>query len=104
MSIAASTTYIGKIPSDIPFLADRPDHWTSPAPGIDDAAPIVGIETASDTSSSDIPENQPINSAFDGRGIPRPPIEIHRGNQELIKAEENMDECHKASSSRLVDA
>ncbi len=91
--VTSSAVVFEEFPIETPFLTERPEHWTSPAPGVDDAAPIVEEEIAPDTASENLPEEQPPrNSTFDGRDIPRPPMEIHRGNQEMIKGEGNIDE------------
>ncbi len=34
------------IPEEKPFLTGRPDHWTSPVPGTDDAAPVIEEQIA----------------------------------------------------------
>ncbi len=36
--VTSSSVTFDDIPAEMPFLTGRPDHWTSPAPGVDDAA------------------------------------------------------------------
>ncbi len=36
--VTSSAITFDDIPAEMPFLTGRPDHWVSPAPGIDDAA------------------------------------------------------------------
>ncbi len=91
--VTSSAVSFDDIPREISFLANRPDHWVSPAPGIDDAAQIIEEEEiamqASNTSPSRILES---HSIFYGRDIPRPPVPVHGESQEPIKAEEKEDE------------
>ncbi len=70
--ITSSAVIFDDIPTEVPFLSDRPDHWISPAPGVDDAAPVMAEELAAETACDGMPEDQPRRSAFDGRDIPRP--------------------------------
>ncbi len=90
--VTYSAVSFNDIPREISFLANRPDHWISPAPGIDDAAQIIEEEEiamrSSNTSPSRILES---HSIFDGRDIPRPPVPVHGERQESIEAEEKED-------------
>ncbi len=70
--VTSSAVVFNEIPTEIPFMSGRPEHWTSPAPGIDDAAPVEAEELSAETTCDDMPEGQPKGSAFDGRDIPRP--------------------------------
>ncbi len=85
--VTSSTVVFDEIPTEIPFLTERPAHWTSPAPGVDDAAPVVAEEFSLEMADNNS-LGQPRNSAFDGRDIPRPPA-ITSGNREVNDNQES---------------
>ncbi len=91
-TVTSSAITFDDIPRETPFMTGRPDHWTSPGPGIDDAAPVIEEEMAMEERDVDLAQTQQSHSIFDGRDIPRPPVQVNRESQGPIKAEENEDE------------
>ncbi len=86
--ITSSAVICDDIPAETPFLSDRPDHWTSPAPGHDDAVSGVAEELATETTHGGISEDQIRHSAFDGRDILRLQRSTEITETGPIKAEE----------------
>ncbi len=79
--VTSSAVTFDDIPATTPFLSQRPDHWESPAPGIDDAAHL-------DVEEEPLFPDNSRHSVFDGRDMPRPHLTTHGERQGLIKAEE----------------
>ncbi len=67
--MTSSAVVFDDIPAEEPFLTRRPDHWVSPAPGIDDAA-HEEQEAIEERRANDYGGVGP--SIYDGRDIPRP--------------------------------
>ncbi len=76
--VTSSAVAFDDIPSEVPFLVDRPDHWISPAQGIDDAISVAETEMVADVPNNEVQDGQSRNSAFDGRDIPRPRMNSRR--------------------------
>ncbi len=76
--VTSSAVAFDDIPSEVPFLVDRPDHWISPAHGIDDAISVAETEMVADVPNNEVQDGQSRNSAFDGRDIPRPRMNSRR--------------------------
>ncbi len=70
----SSAVVFDEFTTETPFLTKQPEHSTLPAPGVNDAAPVIEEEIALDTTEEGLQEGHrpPRNSAFDGRDIPRP--------------------------------
>ncbi len=85
--VTSSAVVFDDIPTETPFMSGRPEYWMSPAPGIDDADPVIAEETAAETSSDDAQRAQTRNSTFDGRDIPRPPAKVPEEGQEPVSDE-----------------
>ncbi len=66
--VTSSAVVCDDIPAEIPFLSERPEHWTSPAPGFDDAAHLRE-EDAEPRETNGIENTR--DSVFDGRDITR---------------------------------
>ncbi len=89
--VTLSAVVFNDIRTEIPFMAGRPEHWTSPGPGIDDAAPIIEEETAIEERDGNLAQTQQSHSVFDGRDIPRPQ-RISRATESRVKIEETGNE------------
>eukprot|EP01084_Bolivina_argentea_P010286 19150_1 len=85
--VTSSAVVFDDIPTETPFMSGRPEYWMSPAPGIDDADPVIAEETAVETSSDDAQRAQTRNSTFGGRDIPRPPAKVPEEGQEPVSDE-----------------
>ncbi len=68
-NVTSSAVVFDDIPAEEPFLTRRPDHWVSPAPGIDDAA-HEEQEAIEERRANDYGGVGP--SIYDGRDTPRP--------------------------------
>ncbi len=94
--VTSSAVNFDDIPASVPFLSQRPDHWESPTPGVDDASHLEeGIQPEEDVR---IPV-QDHHSIFDGRDIQRPkstdkmtPPETSTENEDHTKMEEDMEQ------------
>ncbi len=88
--VTSSAVVFDEFPVEVPFQSDRPAHWTSPAFGVDDAAPVVTEDNEFETEIEDPPQGQPENSVFDGRDVPRPDI-VTEADQVPVTNEENVN-------------
>ncbi len=93
--VTSSAVAFDDIPTERSFMTGRPEHWTSPAPGIDDAASDVAEELATETTHGCTSEDRIRHSAFDGRDIPRPQrsTEITETGPIKVEEEETENEC-----------
>ncbi|MCP3662365.1 MAG: hypothetical protein GY696_07695, partial [Gammaproteobacteria bacterium] len=85
--VTSSAVAFDDIPTERSFMTGRPEHWTSPAPGIDDAASDVAEELATETTHGCTSEDRIRHSAFDGRDIPRPNTIAPKDEQSPVTVE-----------------
>ncbi len=76
--VTSSAVVFDDFPIEVPFQSERPAHWTSPAPGVDDTTPVVTEDSEFASETKDSPEGhltqgKEYHSVFDGRVIPRSP-------------------------------
>ncbi len=91
--VTSSAVVFDDFPIEVPFQSERPAHWTSPAPGVDDTTPVVTEDSEFASETKDSPEGhltqgKEYHSVFDGRDIPRSPAITSDNREENEKQED----------------